>query len=43
MLVCTRVWSAWGYNTMSEDDFELACEDENIINEIYNELFKEVK
>lgn len=24
MLSCTRVWSAWGYGTMTEDDFEPA-------------------
>lgn len=22
---CTRVWSAWGYGTMGEDDFELVA------------------
>lgn len=30
---CTRVWSAWGYGTMSKDDFILFSEDDDIINE----------
>lgn len=27
-LVCTRVWEAWSYGTMGEDDFEDASESE---------------
>lgn len=27
-LVCTRVWEAWSYNTMGEDDFTEAVETE---------------
>jgi hypothetical protein len=29
---CTRVWSAWSYNTMTQDDFIPANEDDDIIN-----------
>ena len=31
--VCTRVWSAWGYGTMHEDDFHLAREDNDRISD----------
>lgn len=31
---CTRVWSAWSYGTMGQDDFVLVSEDENRIEEI---------
>jgi hypothetical protein len=27
---CTRVWEAWAYGTMTEDDFILAAEDPDI-------------
>ena len=30
---CTRVWSAWSYGTMSEDDFGLSAEDENRVDD----------
>jgi hypothetical protein len=30
-LTCTRDWSAWSYGTMSQDDFLLAAEDDDII------------
>lgn len=33
-LVCTRTWSAWGYGTMSEEDFFPACEDDELVNSI---------
>lgn len=31
---CTRVWEAWGYGTMSEEDFRLVTEDEDALDEI---------
>lgn len=31
---CTRVWSAWGYGTMSQDDFHLIAEDGDRLSEI---------
>ena len=31
---CTRVWSAWGYGTMSHDDFQLIAEDGDRLREI---------
>lgn len=31
---CGRVWSAWGYGTMSESDFSLAADDEDILDNI---------
>lgn len=33
-LVCTRSWSAWSLGTMSEEDFSLACEDDDLVNSI---------
>jgi len=37
---CTRVWSAWSYDTMSQDDFnEMAFGDE-AFDEFYNHLHK---
>jgi len=30
LLWCSRDWSAWGYGTMSEDDFIVATQDEDI-------------
>jgi hypothetical protein len=30
LYACTRAWSAWSVGTMSEDDFILAVEDDNI-------------
>jgi hypothetical protein len=35
-LICTREWSAWGYGTMTEDDFE-NISDVNI-NDISNDI-----
>jgi hypothetical protein len=32
--VCTRVWSAWGYGTMSEDDFTPANECEELLDSL---------
>lgn len=34
---CTRVWSAWSHDTMTEDDFETVNESENI-DDIVTEL-----
>ncbi len=31
---CTRQWSAWGYGTMSQNDFVLASEDDGILDEL---------
>lgn len=31
---CTRVWSAWGYGTMSSDDFQLVADDDERLDEI---------
>lgn len=31
---CTRVWSAWSYNTMGPDDFSLVGEDSDRVAEI---------
>lgn len=28
---CGRVWSAWSYGTMHEDDFSIASEDDDIV------------
>ena len=33
-LHCTRVWEAWGYGTMSEDDFSPVTNDAEAVNEI---------
>jgi hypothetical protein len=31
---CKRVWSAWQYGNMDEEDFELAAEDEDIVADV---------
>ncbi|UVS95683.1 hypothetical protein [Burkholderia glumae] len=31
---CTRVWSAWGYGTMGEDDFSPIAEDDHRLQEL---------
>ena len=36
---CTRVWEAWSYGTMSEDDFEPAWLDVGFIDEIAESVF----
>lgn len=33
-LHCTRVWEAWGYGTMSEDDFSPVADDAEAVHEI---------
>jgi len=37
---CDRCWSAWSYNTMSEDDFYPANEDEDIIQDVKDSIMK---
>ena len=32
--LCGRVWEAWGYNTMTEDDFTPAAEDEDFLSSL---------
>ena len=39
MLICTRVWEAWGYDTMTQDDFALVAEDDEVINELAENLW----
>jgi hypothetical protein len=38
-LTCTRVWSAWSYGTMIQDDFVLAAEDDNIVSDTAKMLY----
>jgi len=38
-LTCTRVWSAWSYGTMTQDDFVLSAEDDNIVSDTAKMLF----
>jgi hypothetical protein len=33
---CTRVWEAWQYNTMTQNDFIPASEDDNVIQNVLN-------
>lgn len=33
-LYCTRVWSAWGYGTMREDDFVCLADDDNYVEDM---------
>jgi len=33
-LYCTRVWEAWSYGTMGEDDFSRVSEDDEAVSEI---------
>ena len=37
---CTRVWSAWSYGTMSQDDFFLVAEDAGRLGEIVDAVIK---
>lgn len=34
VLICTRTWDAWRYNTMSEDDFEWFAQSEEWIEQL---------
>ena len=37
---CTRCWSAWGYGTMSQMDFDLVAEDDDFISELADAIMK---
>jgi hypothetical protein len=39
---CTRVWAAWSYGTMTEDDFILASEDDNIPVDIARDVYNHI-
>ena len=41
-LVCTRVWEAWHYNTMTKDDFTEIATDEDLLNELSESVMKEL-
>lgn len=41
--VCTRVWSAWSYNTMSKDDFIPIQEDEDLLEEMLFDFKNHIK
>jgi hypothetical protein len=34
---CTRVWSAWSYGTMSQDDFVMVASDEERLDELVSD------
>ena len=36
---CTRDWAAWSCGTMTQDDFGLAAEDDNIVSDTAKMLF----
>lgn len=36
---CTRVWSAWGVGTMSEDDFQLLADNDERLDDIIDAVF----
>ena len=42
-LICTRVWEAWSYNTMSQNDFINAYECDDRVEEIAKELYEFVQ
>jgi len=37
---CDRVWSAWSYGTMTEEDFSPAEDDEDLVNEMGDGILK---
>ena len=37
---CSRVWTAWQYNTMTEDDFSPVNEDEELLEGMAKEIIK---
>lgn len=39
-MFCTRVWSAWGYGTMTEDDFVNANEESEFIGDIAKAIWQ---
>jgi len=36
--VCTRVWSAWSYGTMTEEDFTDVCDDTDLVHDIISSV-----
>lgn len=40
LLFCTRTWSAWGVNTMTENDFVSASQDDTFIESIAKSLYE---
>lgn len=42
-LDCTRVWSAWGVGTMSEDDFARVADDQGRLHEIASACLDTIK
>lgn len=38
--ICTRVWEAWQVGTMTEEDFVLANEDEDFLNDLLDTVSK---
>lgn len=36
---CTRVWEAWGYGTMTSNDFINASEDDDVVADHAKELY----
>lgn len=43
LLYCTRVWNAWQYNSMSEDDFLNVEDDDDLIHELAEFIYDIVK
>ena len=39
---CSRVWVAWQHNTMTEDDFSLASEDDELLDCLAQEILDEM-
>ena len=42
VFTCSRVWEAWSYGTMGEDDFAPAWEDEELIENIISTTFQNI-
>lgn len=42
-LVCSRVWSAWGYGTMSDADFTDSVDDDDLVLERAAGIYNAVK
>jgi hypothetical protein len=43
LLWCSRVWEAWSVGTMGEDDFIVAADDDDIVNDTAEALWKFVR
>ena len=39
---CTRVWAAWSYGTMTQDDFLMAKEDDAILEDTARYLYEKL-